>query len=101
MSAVSGQYLAGDNTRRHLLHGAPDTRRVNIDTKTFLVKPALQRELIARRGCGRIGHGKIPLVWICLNIARLKKAAEGVMANWLIARFDRDTLYLLPDDPIA
>jgi len=84
-----------------LLHGAPDTRRVNIDTKTFLIKQALWREPIARRGCGRIGHEKIPLIWICLNIARLKKAAEGAMVNSLMAKFDGDTLHLLPDDPMA
>src|ERR1035437_9372526 len=70
MSAVPGQYLAGDDARRCLLHGAPDTRRIDIDTKTFLIEPALQREPIARRGCGRIGHGKIPLISICLNTAR-------------------------------
>lgn len=35
------------------------------------------------------------------EIARLKKAAEGATVNWLIAEFDGDTLYLLPNDPVA
>ena len=32
------------------------------------------------------------------EIARLKKAAEGAMVNWLIAEFDGETLHLLPAD---
>jgi hypothetical protein len=32
------------------------------------------------------------------EIARLEKAAEGAIVDWLIAEFDGDTLHLLPDD---
>lgn len=33
------------------------------------------------------------------EITRLKKAADAVAVNWLIAEFDGQTLHLLPNDP--
>lgn len=33
------------------------------------------------------------------EIARLKKAADAAMVNWLIAEFDGADLHLLPGDP--
>lgn len=35
------------------------------------------------------------------EIARLKKAIEGVTISWLVAAYDGETLHLLPDDPIG
>lgn len=33
------------------------------------------------------------------EISRLKKAASGVVVNWLIAAFDGDMLHIVPDEP--
>lgn len=33
------------------------------------------------------------------EIARLKRASQAVVVNWLIAAFDGESLHLLPDDP--
>jgi len=35
------------------------------------------------------------------EIARLKKAAQAVTVNWLIAAYDGETLHLVPDDLTA
>ncbi len=34
-----------------------------------------------------------------VEIARLKRASQAVVVNWLIAAFDGESLHLLPDDP--